>query len=548
MKKPKAIARKIVHQARDTFPEATDIAVRGSRKLLRDTRKAVKKISGGSQTVTAPSVKATGQVESTKYFAPLDLAGETYTDEERVTWLQAEHAFLLEAHVQASREAERVRLETQAGEQQRLLSRMDASDVATDSSKPTIEAENPLDALHPDDFVSEYLTTKSSSPSGIKRLLVVSHNYPAEGNEYGGGFLHRRIKHYQSAGVHVDMLKLTGREPRTIYTYDDVNVMVSRGVEGARLVERGNYDAIAIHFPSSYVWGWLKQHAADNCFYFFIHGFEARRWVREIHNLTTVGAVQGGINATLMRQSFWRDVIAEPYGPMKYVFVSKHALKGTQDDMHVHFPVNRTAVIHNVIDTDLFTYVPKAAEQRFKVLWIRSAGNLNYGSDLAIAAMKSLQKRDIFKQLEFLIIGDGKYFPQFETAFAGVSNVKIEQRFASQEEIARLHKDYGIFLVPSRLDSQGVSRDEAMSSGLVPITNAVSAIPEFVDETCAMLADPEDAETLADHIEALASDAELFQRMSQAAAARVRKQTSPKHTIAKELVLMNLVDQEGDSA
>jgi glycosyltransferase involved in cell wall biosynthesis len=37
--------------------------------------------------------------------------------------------------------------------------------------------------------------------------------------------------------------------------------------------------------------------------------------------------------------------------------------------------------------------------------------------------------------------------------------------------------------VPSRTDTQGVSRDEAMSSGLVPVTNAVAAIPEFVDDT-----------------------------------------------------------------
>ena len=51
-----------------------------------------------------------------------------------------------------------------------------------------------------------------------------------------------------------------------------------------------------------------------------------------------------------------------------------------------------------------------------------------------------------------------------------------------------MHKKNGIFMVPTRLDSQGVSRDEAMSSGLVPITNNVAAIPEFVDDTCGMLA------------------------------------------------------------
>lgn len=35
------------------------------------------------------------------------------------------------------------------------------------------------------------------------------------------------------------------------------------------------------------------------------------------------------------------------------------------------------------------------------------------------------------------------------------------------------------FWFPTRMDTQGVSRDEAMCSGLVPITNKVAAVPEF---------------------------------------------------------------------
>jgi hypothetical protein len=42
-----------------------------------------------------------------------------------------------------------------------------------------------------------------------------------------------------------------------------------------------------------------------------------------------------------------------------------------------------------------------------------------------------------------------------------------------------------------------------MSSGLVPVTNAVAAIPEFVDETCGMLAMEDDSVNLAKGIEQL---------------------------------------------
>jgi glycosyltransferase involved in cell wall biosynthesis len=47
------------------------------------------------------------------------------------------------------------------------------------------------------------------------------------------------------------------------------------------------------------------------------------------------------------------------------------------------------------------------------------------------------------------------------------------------------------------METQGVSRNEAMSSGLVPITNAVATIPEFVDDSCGILAPGGDAEAMA---------------------------------------------------
>jgi glycosyltransferase involved in cell wall biosynthesis len=105
-------------------------------------------------------------------------------------------------------------------------------------------------------------------------------------------------------------------------------------------------------------------------------------------------------------------------------------------------------------------------------------------------------------------------------------------------EIAELHRDYGIFLCPSRGDTQGVSRDEAMSSGLVPVTNRVGAIPEFVDASCGMLADAEDVSALAEGIERLYAAPELFLTLSEQAAARVRRQSSPDCTTAREVALI----------
>ncbi len=88
------------------------------------------------------------------------------------------------------------------------------------------------------------------------------------------------------------------------------------------------------------------------------------------------------------------------------------------------------------------------------------------------------------------------------------------------------------------MDTQGVSRDEAMASGLVAVTMRVAAVPEFVDDACGILVDAEDAKQLADAIEALQADPQRFLRLSQAAAARVRHDSGAGQTIALELALL----------
>jgi glycosyltransferase involved in cell wall biosynthesis len=107
-----------------------------------------------------------------------------------------------------------------------------------------------------------------------------------------------------------------------------------------------------------------------------------------------------------------------------------------------------------------------------------------------------LSNEPFFNELEFRLIGDGALFEETVAPLRDYPNITVERRFLTQNEIAALHKEYGIFLCPSRWDSQGVSRDEAMSSGLVPVTSSIAAIPEFVDEDCGVLAPAENAEGL----------------------------------------------------
>ncbi|MGW9552010.1 glycosyltransferase family 4 protein [Citricoccus zhacaiensis] len=376
--------------------------------------------------------------------------------------------------------------------------------------------------------------------SGVRHLVVVN-QYPRIGDEYGNGFVHRRVKYYLEAGVQVHVAVVAPNAEPESYVYDGVPVLVGRGAEARELLRSVDYASISSHFLNIFMWEQIRDDLEGHRWFTFMHGFESRRWVRTIRNYRSPEPLSNGIKDSLTRQRFWREVLSHPNGPERVVFVSRWWRRGSQDDLELVFPAQRSAVVHNVTDTDLFRFQEKDPEQRYQILWVRSAANLNYAPDLAVRALEALRETRFWPQLQVRIIGDGMHFGAFEEAFADDDNVQVERRFASQEEIARLHRDYGVFLVPSRWDSQGVSRDEAMASGLVPVTNAVCAIPEFVDDDCAIVAGPEDVTGMVEGMVRLFQDPKRFQQMSRAAALRVAEQSGPEHTVRAEMRLMGML-------
>lgn len=137
------------------------------------------------------------------------------------------------------------------------------------------------------------------------------------------------------------------------------------------------------------------------------------------------------------------------------------------------------------------------------------------------------------------MIGDGPLFEETLAPLRQYSNVQIQRGYLKQAEIAELHKEYGVFLCPSRMDTQGVSRDEAMASGLVPLTNSIAAIPEFVDKDCGFLSSAETFDGLSNGIEALFFNTQLFTEKSQKARKRVVSQSNKTHISDLELMIFN---------
>ncbi|MFC3073662.1 FkbM family methyltransferase [Shinella pollutisoli] len=379
------------------------------------------------------------------------------------------------------------------------------------------------------------------------KVLLLTNHYPSYQDLYRNGFVHSRVRAYRElGGTTPDVYRLRqGQEP-TWHEFQNITCMTGSAEQLDAMLANGRYDHVLVHFLDEHMWKVLARHIDRIQVTVWVHGAEVQPWWRRQFNYTTEEELAKAKKASDKRLDFWRSIFAPLSKNVHFVFVSQYFADEVFEDLAVECPAEQYEVIHNPIDGQLFAWHEKPLEQRGKILSIRPFASAKYANDLSVAAILALRKQEFFKDLDFHIIGDGVQFEEITAPLAGIANVKCERRFLSQPEIAALHRDYGVFLSPTRMDAQGVSRDEAMSSGLVPVTTRVAAIPEFVDESCGYMAEPEDAKGLAQAIEDLWKNPETFLQKSRAAAERVRRQSAKNKVIAAELALFSPVSPAGD--
>lgn len=370
-------------------------------------------------------------------------------------------------------------------------------------------------------------------------VLVVTNHYPSYDNLYRNGFIHSRVRAYVEAGMNVEVFTVTDSIETTFREFENINVVTANATQLRQSLSTGAYRHVLVHFLNEEMWSVLKDFVHDIPVTVWIHGFEIQPWWRRTFNYVSDKQLEDAKAVTERRLPFWRTVVEDMPPKLKLVFVSKYLADEVEEDLGRSLPSDQIEIIHNPIDDEKFEYLEKDEGQRLKILSIRPYSARNYANDLSVETILALSEKPYFEDLEFRLIGDGILFDETLEPLRPFENVKIERRFVAQSEIADIHKQYGIFLVPTRSDTQGVSRDEAMSSGLVPITNEVAAVPEFVDEESGFLAPGDDAAAMAQGLDRLINDPEYFRRLSRNAAERVRRQSSKSHIIARELELVS---------
>ncbi|RRW20048.1 FkbM family methyltransferase [Stutzerimonas stutzeri] len=368
-----------------------------------------------------------------------------------------------------------------------------------------------------------------------KQYLVLTNNYPSYHNLYRNGFVHSRVKSYAKQGVNVDVLCFREKEKLEFREFEGQEVLTGDAAVLEKMLASGRYKSVLVHFMSPAMWDVLKYHIDRVRVVCWLHGAEIHPWHRRAFNYTNDAQLQMAKLESEKRMAFWNNVLKPMHSNLHLVIVSQTFAQEIMDDMGVVFDRHQYTVIHNPIDTEVFNYVEKSEEQRKKILSIRPFASRQYANDVSVQAIIELSKKEFFRELEFRIIGDGMLFDETLEPLRQFDNVTIEQRFLTHNQISKLHKEYGVFLCPTRWDSQGVSRDEAMASGLVPVTNAVAAIPEFADESCAILAPEDDSVAIAEGIARLVGNPQLFSTMSKAAVSRVEQKTASILIIEQEI-------------
>ncbi|MES9685864.1 glycosyltransferase family 4 protein, partial [Gottfriedia acidiceleris] len=382
------------------------------------------------------------------------------------------------------------------------------------------------------------------------RYLIITNAYPHPDALYRNGFIHRRVKAYQEKGINIEIFVISPAYNETEkYTYEDVNVTRGNKHHLQAFLSTNSFHKILIHFVTKDMIDVIKQTTPKTPIIIWVHGFEAeswhRRWFNFLEDRTQLKRILNMADHYYIEQLELMNYLYQTNElNLTFVHISKW-FKEHIAECDARAISQNSHIIPNIIDGQLFNYVEKNPEQRLKILSIRPYASRKYANDLSVKTVLELSKRPYFNSLQFVFYGEGKYFDETLAPLRKFKNVEINKGFLPQNEIADKHKEFGIFLCPTRLDSQGVSMCEAMSSGLIPISNDLTAIPEFVEHNrSGLLARPEDYVHMADLIERLYYNPEVFTRISRDAATDIRNKCDVEVVISQEIALLIDAHQE----
>lgn len=375
-----------------------------------------------------------------------------------------------------------------------------------------------------------------SELSAARDFIVISAAYPSSSRNYGGEFVRTRVEGYLKTGLTGMVVEINQRNVAAVIDYGgSLPVLRAHPAHLSDLIDtlKSGQTAVLCHSPSPDMQTALLRVLPGRRLIFWFHGFELRDYRRLFFNFDTAERERRRASLDMINQQRWeaaRETFTAP--GVVTVFVSDFLKQIAARD--VGCPPENGRIIPNFIDGEFYHQHRRDPLAARRILMIRPFKSRNYGYDIAIEAIRILSSRDGFSDLFFTIRGFGENFSDATAVLSGLTNVTLEERYSTPEEMRALYAEHGIALCPTRHDTQGVSLGEAMASGMACVTHDVAAIPEFTDKNCAVLVRPNDPVAYAEAIWALAHDPARVGQLAEAAAKRVRAQCGADQTIRRE--------------
>jgi len=185
-------------------------------------------------------------------------------------------------------------------------------------------------------------------------------------------------------------------------------------------------------------------------------------------------------------------------------------------------------VVHNGIDPDRFNRLAPDRDRLFPAIGncrlIVSTGNMHSdvkGHPTLIAAARIVCSR--FSQVKFVLIGDGKKRPEFESK---VSELGLQRNFlflGSRQNVSEILACCDIAVLPSQAEGFSNALLEYMATGLPTIATDVGGNPEVIEDGLnGLLVKPDDPAALANAILSLLESPNFASQLGAAGRERVR--------------------------
>lgn len=351
-------------------------------------------------------------------------------------------------------------------------------------------------------------------------ILVLSHMYPRDYHPSGGIFVHEQVKALRASGI--DARVLSG-DPYWINTLNPVRIM--RAIRN--WWRMGNYqwechDGVPfIRFPyivsSSFlpfqVHAFTYANGVSRCLSRLDRAFDfqlvhahtsytdgsAGAKVAVKYDVPLVITEHTGPFRTLTRTSYLRrKTQASINSASRLISVSASLLNDIKSQVSIRDP-DRTCVLPNVVDTDVFRLEPRESDGRVKVLWVGHFVEIKRVNVLVRAFSAALK---IQPNLYLKLVGSGELesdIRQLVKSLAIDSHVEFAGRSDRQGLLAH-YRECDFLVISSEAETFGVVAIEAMSCGRPVLTTDCGGPAEIINHECLGLVVDKSTEAMAQGI------------------------------------------------